>query len=323
MLCANLVVLRHGLVLVLWAGLAPLIAVNTIATAGTVGLGVGDFDSGLSNVEASGGFGPNQVSALVGLGALFALFLCVIERRQGLRLVAAGLVLWFVAQGALTFSRGGMVNLLVALIVAIPFAVRSADALVKVVGALVAGSLLVAFVMVPALQSVTGGSFGERFTDRSTTLRSDLMSRELEIWGDNVWLGVGVGMAERGEEDIGANLAGREIKVAAHTEYTRLLAEHGIAGIAIMVSFIALLVGAVGRNRTVMGRAWAAAAMGWTLAEMVHSATRLAVIPLMVGLAQLTISSDVGRAGPSRDASGSRGRTGDRPTASGTQLVGS
>ena len=62
-----------------------------------------------SNVEASGGFGANQVSALLGMGCIAA-FLCLLEGkgRWQLKLLFIGLMLEFAVQSALTFSRAGI-----------------------------------------------------------------------------------------------------------------------------------------------------------------------------------------------------------------------
>ena len=74
--------------------------------------------TGESNFATSGGFGPNQVSSLLGLGAFAALF-CFIAFRNGARyklytLLAA---LFFAAQSVMTFSCGGMYNTAGAIVV--------------------------------------------------------------------------------------------------------------------------------------------------------------------------------------------------------------
>src|SRR5262249_7661566 len=62
-----------------------------------------------SNLMTSGGFGPNQVSAMLGLGALMA-FLMVLDRSvsRGLKIIFFAVSLALIAQSALTFSRGGL-----------------------------------------------------------------------------------------------------------------------------------------------------------------------------------------------------------------------
>src|SRR5205814_1190163 len=79
-----------------------------------------------SNFAASGNFGPNQVSTVLGLGALMA-FLCAVSERvkTPYRLFLAGLAVILAAQSALTFSRSGLYDAAGGLLVALAYLVRS------------------------------------------------------------------------------------------------------------------------------------------------------------------------------------------------------
>ena len=61
-----------------------------------------------SNFITSGGFGPVQVSAVLGLGVLAAVLLTMTERDRMVRLLAGFLATAFAVQSLLTVSRGGM-----------------------------------------------------------------------------------------------------------------------------------------------------------------------------------------------------------------------
>jgi hypothetical protein len=289
---SNVRVERQRLAGILWMMVGPVLAVNTIATAGTVGLEASDLVGDLSNKAASGGYGPNQVSALIGLGAMACIFLVLLDRRPILRVLAAGLAVWFLAQSALTFSRGGTFNLLLALVITIPFFMRSAQMAVRffTVAALVA--VLIAFVMIPMIQSVTGNEFGHRFTSSDPTLRTDLMRAETEIWSHNVALGVGVGMEELTLSDQGVTARGDYPKTSSHTEYTRLLAEHGILGLFAIIVLFALAFRAVRAQPLAIGKVFSVFLMGWCAAEVGHSATRLALSGFLFGLAAVVIVRD-------------------------------
>jgi hypothetical protein len=280
---------RQAFAGVLWMILGPTLAVNTIATAGTVGLQADDFSSGLSNAASSGGYGPNQVSALIGVGALICIFLVFLERRPVLRVTASVLAIWFLAQSALTFSRGGSLNLFVALVVVTPFFFRTAQSAVRFLAVGAAVTIVITFAMIPVIQNITGDQFGQRFTSANPTLRQDLMTEELETWSQNVALGVGVGMMERTIEDKGAGERGEIPRVSAHTEYTRLLAEHGLPGLVAILVMIAIAIRSVRSQVLFEGRIIAIVLVVWTASEVAHAATRLSMAPYLFALAALTI----------------------------------
>ena len=68
---------------------------------------------------------------------------------------------------------------------------------------------------------------GSKVSD--TTGREDIARADLEVWFDNPVLGVGPGVAK----EYRAATFGRA--AAAHTEFTRLLAEHGILGLVALI----------------------------------------------------------------------------------------
>ena len=304
---SNLRVERQKLAGILWVIIGPVVAVNTVATLGTVGLQSGDYSAGLSNAASSGGYGPNQVSALIGVGAMLATFLVFFERRPPLRVFAAVLAVWFLAQSALTFSRGGSFNLVVALIVAIPFFLRTAQMAMRFLAVATLVVLVIALVMIPVIQGITGNQFGERFTSSDPTLRTDLMRVEMEAWQDNLALGVGVGMMERTVEDRGAADRGEQPELPTHTEYTRLLAEHGLLGLGVILVLIALAFRAVRSQRLLDGRIFAVVLVAWCATEVGHSATRLALVPFLFALASMPIVPD-GTLDAGGDSSGPRER---------------
>ncbi|MEL7207999.1 MAG: hypothetical protein AAGK32_07155, partial [Actinomycetota bacterium] len=140
--CSNLTTDRASLTTVLWWLLAPVLAVNAVATRATLALDPADFSASGSNAAVTGGYGPNQVSALAGLALLACIFLGIFDRRRHLKVAAVVLGVWFAVQGALTFSRGGLFNVGVALLLAVPFFLSRARYAVR----LVAMTVLVVFV---------------------------------------------------------------------------------------------------------------------------------------------------------------------------------
>ena len=99
--------------LLVWPAVFPILAMATAVLIGTIEAGSIRF-TGESNFATSGGFAPNQVSAVLGFGALVCLVLAATERGRGLRLVEIALATCLLAQALLTLARGGVVNVLVA-----------------------------------------------------------------------------------------------------------------------------------------------------------------------------------------------------------------
>ena len=78
-----------------------------------------------ANFDTTGGFGSNQVSTVLGLGAfLFALGFILNYRISGNRLLDLILLAGFTVQGLLTFSRGGMVGAVIGLVVLVYFLIK-------------------------------------------------------------------------------------------------------------------------------------------------------------------------------------------------------
>jgi hypothetical protein len=266
---------------VLWLLVAPITATLGLATASSVGLSAVDFLSEESNAAASGGYGPNQVSAVVGLAAVACAFLALKERNWLLRAAAASLAVWCLAQGALTFSRGGLVNVLFAAAVALPHFFTRARNVFGVVLVGVVVFVVCGLVLLPRLQDLTGGAIENRLTSTDGN-RVELAQIDADIFFANPATGVGVGLSEE-ERGQGKGL------YAAHTEYSRLLAEHGLFGLAALACLIWMAATSYRRAQGVVAHAWTAALIAWAAAEMTHSAMRLAVTPFVFALAALAI----------------------------------
>ena len=266
--------------LVVFSVLAPTLGVLAICSYATVTAGAIRFYAE-SNYVTSGGFGPNQVSALLGLGALLSLLLALQSLQTWRRVAFLGLTLWFLVQGVLTFSRGGVLNAVICMGFLLVHLVRQPRVRVTVLAVLVLFTFLGATVILPRLNAYTGGALQERYTSTSTGLRQTLMEEELSLWKEKPIVGVGPGMSKY----FRSNLLGME--VAAHTEFTRLLSEHGTFGLLALLVLIAIAGTAYVRAPSSLEKAWVAALSGWSFIEMSHSAMRIVAISLLFGLATI------------------------------------
>lgn len=232
-----------------------------------------------SNFITSGGFGPNQVSAVLGFGALACMFLFVLDGKTFNRMIYTALFVWFTTQALLTFSRGGVFNLVVAGMFFVLQFIRHRRTRIVLISFLVVIGLLLSLFLVPWLNEFTGGMLGRRFTEIDTTGRSNFMKADIETWLNNPIMGVGVGLSKYEHTKI----SGRP--VAAHTEFSRLLAEHGLLGLIFLVLLGLRVVNEYLNKNGAFQKGIAGALAGWALLEMSHAAMRIVLISFSFALA--------------------------------------
>jgi O-antigen ligase len=232
-----------------------------------------------SNLATSGGFGPNQVSAALGLGAL----LCFVALLQGsgsksVRLFLGLLLIAFAAQSALTFSRGGLFMAFASAMLTSLFIIRNPRARVRL---LVLGLLLFlvgSYVVLPKLEAFTRGNLITRFQNTSSTRRNVIAGDDLKTWEQNPILGVGPGQAKYRHESF------RRV-VAAHTEFSRLLAEHGSFGFAALVLLLFAASRTITRANAGSERVVKVMVISWSFLFMLGDAMRLVAPAFFVGIA--------------------------------------
>ena len=242
--------------------------------------------TGGSNFAASGGFGPNQVSATLGLGALIALILGLnYFNKTSEKTLMFILSFWLFIQSLLTFSRGGIFNFTLSIIAFLWYSIRDKNTRFKALSSVILLSSLL-FIMLPKIQRLTQGQLEERFTNLDPTGRDKIALAEIRVFEEHPLFGVGpgVGISER------SGILGRY--VASHTEYTRLPAEHGIFGLMALATLIWIILIPIKRSKTADIKAENAAFVLWTLAEMAHSATRIAITGFMPGIAYLNMQRE-------------------------------
>src|SRR5262249_17140325 len=103
---------------------------------------------------------------------------------------------------------------------------------------------------------------------------------DLEIWADNPILGVGPGLA-KGTRALYYERAGSN---GAHTEFSRLVSEHGIFGFGALWLLIVAAFKNINRARSAKARAVTASMVGWSFLYMMNAAMRLAAPSLVFGV---------------------------------------
>jgi O-antigen ligase len=135
-------------------------------------------------------------------------------------------------------------------------------------------------VIEPKLEQVTNGRLSERYSNTQSSGRDVFAMSELSMFASHPVLGVGPG--------VGTQIRTAEgmIGGASHTEYTRMLGEHGLLG---ALAFVALLVLAVRAIRshahTLALRATSGALLTWVAVFLAIYGTRVMAPAFVFGLA--------------------------------------
>jgi hypothetical protein len=241
-----------------------------------------------SNFETSGGFGPNQVSTIMGC-AIFIILLSIILKLDitGVRTFDLMLLGVFTFRGIITFSRGGMISVVAAMACFIVFSFLLNHPVKN-------RFVRYLFIIVPAVifiwsysVGVTGGQIENRYLGKSargkegkdlTSGRFSIFNADYGIFLENPVLGAGVGMGKFIRERKFGYLA------ASHSEFSRLMAEHGSLGIA----FLLLLLGIIVQKVLVLppfGKIWIITFVVYSILTINHAAMRTALPGFIFGFA--------------------------------------
>jgi hypothetical protein len=272
-----------------WSLIMPILGIATITLSSMLAASQILFTDE-SNFVTSGGFGPNQVSAVLGLGGSLALILSGKGKNPARRWIALILAVGLLSLSALTFSRGGLYNATVMLVLVFAHYLRSPRGRVVSMSALILLGLAGGYVIFPRLNAMTGGMLEQRFASLDLTLRGQIARADLTLWSANPLLGVGAGLSAADRMDLLGNAD------AAHTEYTRLLAEHGIGGLLALLVLLVMPIRAYLRVPSLENQAWVSALLGWSLMEMSHAAMRIVAISFLFGLALVNWKRESGSA---------------------------
>lgn len=193
-----------------------------------------------SNYETSGGYGPNQVATILGLGMFVFLSRIILESRSKIQLfVNVILTLNIAYRGMITFSRGGMITgfLMIALLLLFLYFKSNTRGKIKL-NYIFIFVVLASFATWSYTSFQTGGLIDKRYANQDAagrvkksqfTGREEVAQSEINTFLKNPILGVGVG---RGAE---VRLQETGVFVVSHDEITRMLAEHGSLGVVGLV----------------------------------------------------------------------------------------
>lgn len=248
--------------------------------------------------ETTGGHASNQVSTILGLGVFLSFF--SIYRRlkfSGFVFLDFIIMFLFVFQGLLTFSRGGMIVGVLAIIILLYQKIRKN--LVTSLGIVLASGILL-FGTFKLADSITGGLLllrykgetagtlagnKEKTTDVLTSGRIGIFNGDIEVWLSSPIVGVGCGASSY----LRDNESG--VKVSSHIEFSRLLAEHGILGLFYFLILLLVVWETLKKVKDPQMRAIISAIIFIAIATSFHAAMRTYVTPMLLLLSVVKIKS--------------------------------
>ena len=246
-----------------------------------------------ANYSATGGYGPNQISTIFGMGFFLIstrLFLVKDKLVNLIDFILLGLMGY---RAVVTFSRGGVFTGIICISTFLIFYYykmdrRSRSAVFRkilFIGAVGLGVWTYSLVK-------TYGLIGNRYTNKDasgrlkddiTTGRSELIETELHAFMNHPLLGIGVGKGkEYREEQLG-------IEIATHNEISRMLSEQGLLG---LISLLILIFVPVVFWFKFENNYYFLAFLAFWFLTINHSAMRIALPAFVYGLALLYIVDD-------------------------------
>jgi O-antigen ligase len=202
--------------------------------------------------------------------------------RRSIKILMFSAIVLFLTQSAMTFSRGGVYNAVGAAMLGGLYLLKARHLRYQFVIGAVIFVALVYYVVLPNMDRFTDGKLSARIHDADLTGRDTLISQDLEMWRENPLLGVGPGMAKAARSyhhDI----------IAAHTEFSRLLAEHGTFGFLAILTLAMIVIENLKQSRTAMDRAFVCAFSAWSALYMLNAAMRLVLPAFAFGLASVVL----------------------------------
>lgn len=193
-----------------------------------------------SSFATSGGFGPNQVSTILGLG-MFVFFCQLVFLSKTVLAYAlnAGLFIVVSFRALATFSRGGVMTgfAMIILVLLAAYFFSNSRGKKKLMAVFTLFGILTAAIWSYSVVQ-TDGLISKRYENKDAAGRvkedrlggrEQIMNDDLKLFSENPVLGVGVGLGKlyRGEE--------MGYVAASHNEITRLLSEQGLFGILVLM----------------------------------------------------------------------------------------
>ncbi len=287
---------KRSITLEQWVKVGQMILWGVVLTSALLFVETPDYATihygGSANFAASGGFGPNQLAAILGMGImLLGYFLLINKRLLSWKWLEIVLLFLFTYQGLFTFSRGGLFSAVIALSVAV-IAIyiaepKRASRLLRINPLKIFLLIVVLGVAYTQANRITGGALEKRYTNVDeygqkikkdySTNRITIVKDDLHTFSENLFTGAGIGggRAYR-KQNTGIS--------AAHVEFSRMLAEHGILGLFALIILLFYPAFMFFKIKNTFSRFTMVVFVLYGLLTMSHNALRLAMPSFLYGL---------------------------------------
>lgn len=249
------------------------------------------------NYAATGGYGPNQISTVFGLGTFLLVTRLLTVKHKLVNLMDLVLLGMMGYRAIVTFSRGGVFTAIACIVAFSAFLYYKQNSKEKTKTRFKVILVAVSFFGIWTFTTLaTSGLIQNRYQNQNefgqtkgdiSTGRIELFETELEGFYHHPVVGIGVGKGrEFREEEMG-------IEIASHNEVSRLLAEHGMLGVValLILIFVPLLFWLKFKNNY-----YFLAFVAFWFLTINHSAMRIALPAFVYGLALLYIVDDTKQA---------------------------
>ncbi|NQY05904.1 MAG: O-antigen ligase family protein [Flavobacteriaceae bacterium] len=244
-----------------------------------------------SNHSTSGGWGPNQVATILGIGIFILISrLILFKKNIIIKLLEIGLLLTMTFRNLITFSRGGILTALVAVVIFLAILYLYGNTKMK-------NKLLAFFfLMIISLgavwlytSAVTDGIIDKRYANEDvtgrekkdiTTGRISIINIEIDAFFERPIFGIGAGNGKQYRLDRTG------IEAASHNEFTRALAEHGSLG---AIGLLILLIHPLVLRYDNRKNPYFYSMLLICFLTLSHSATRISAPSFIYGLALVNV----------------------------------
>jgi len=272
--------------------LLPIISILVYLLLHTTSISEISFVSA-ANFESTGGFGPNQVSTILGFGIFIFLVLLIYKKKFTNFLILDFLIFGFlIYRELLTFSRGGLIAGIFAAIIVIYFYLKSKPNFIVNFIKISIITFVFGFAIFNYTSNQTNNILSYRYQGKDTfgydkedlsSGRIGFFKNELEIFLDNPFFGAGVGGSKYVREKTSYH------KGSTHNELTRMMSEHGLIGVFLLIFLITTPLKHVFKNRKFTEYSFSLAFFFLWFLTINHSAMRLAFPSIAYGLSLINV----------------------------------
>lgn len=254
-----------------------------------------------ANFGSTGGFQPNQLASIFGLGIAIGAFLLLNKTKVISNWYIIAIILFLIFRGILTFSRGGMFVGFITILLIYLFKLTKEKFEIKNLLIIFSMSFSVVYFgilvddlsdghLFKRLQGKTNGTelgIKDQNLNTLTTGRLNIFEEDVKIFSDNPVFGVGIHQSaiERSKNSI----YDTSKVVASHVELSRLLADQGLLGLFFFIWILYVFRKSYKSNKTIMGKSFVLFAFSLAILTTFHSCTRTFLTPLMGGLGMLRV----------------------------------